>query len=183
MGFPSMAHGWVTRGLCSVGSGGAAGAGGVQVADAGGDPSCAQPHDFLVLGGQPRQRELLELQQAGGGRLGCVQAFLEAVVAGFECGDLRVPRIGVLPASRGLGDLLFELLLQVGVAAVEGGAGYAGLAGQGGDVAVAARRDAAGQEGGARGTDALLDLAALGVGDSDGYRPSGAAASMASTTR
>jgi len=67
-----------------------------------------------VLGGQLRQCELLEFQQAGGSRLGGVQAFLEAVVAGFERGDLRVPRIGVLPVGRGLGDLLFELLFEVG---------------------------------------------------------------------
>jgi len=109
---------------------------------------------------------------------------LEAVVAGLECGDLRVTRIGVLPAGRGLRDLLFELLLQAGIAAVEGGAGHAGLAGQGGDVTVAAGRDVAGQQPGGRGTDALLDLAALLAGDTHGYLPPGsAAASMASTTR
>jgi hypothetical protein len=69
---------------------------------------------------------------------------LEAGVAGLEGGDLRVARIGVLPGGGGLGELLFELFFQVRVAAVEGRAGDAGLAGQGSDVAMAAGRDVAG---------------------------------------
>src|SRR6266700_7434927 len=100
--------GGAPRRFCSAGFGGAVGPGGDQVADANRGAGCAQPDDFLVLGGQPRQRELLELQQASGGQLGDVQALLEAVVT----------RIAVLPAGRGLRDLLFELLLQAGMAAV-----------------------------------------------------------------
>src|SRR6516165_9789966 len=94
-------------------------------------------------------------------------------------------------AGRGRsGHVAFELLFEVRVGAVEGRAGHAGPAGQGGDVAAAAVGDVAGQQRGRGGADALLGLLPLVVGDGHGTHPPSAgaggsvwAASMASTTR
>src|SRR5260370_41227150 len=75
------------------------------------------------------------------------------------------------------------------IAAVEGGAGDAGVAGRGGEVAGGGGGDVAGQQRGRGGADALLGLLPLVVGDGHDHSPPAGsvpvfpAASMASTTR
>jgi hypothetical protein len=94
-GHPHLEAGGGWRALCSAGSGGAAGPSGVQVADGRGAVR-AQPFDFLVLGGQPRQRELLGLPQASADCLGGVQALLFADVVNGRL--VAVPR-GIMAAG------------------------------------------------------------------------------------
>src|SRR5260370_33070733 len=87
------------------------------------------------------------------------------------------------------GHVVFELLLEMRVAAVEGGAGDPGVAGEGADVAAAAGGDVAGQQCRGGGADALFGLLPGVVGGGHGHSlpvwrlPVWRAASMASTTR
>ena len=79
----------------------------------------------------------------------------------FEAGDLGVARVGDLACGTGLGEAPFEVVFEVGVGAVEGGAGDPGGGREGLDVASAARGQVAAQELVGGGADAGLGLLAL----------------------
>src|ERR1019366_6002863 len=165
------------RGPLSFGAGRGGGAQGADVAGAHGTRCCggAQSLDLVVLGGQAGQCQGALVLQRGDGLV------LAGAAVGMAAG-----------CGRG-GHVMFELLLQVRIAAVEGRAGHAGLAGQRGDVATAAGGDVASQQRGCGDAGALLGLLPFVVGDGHGCYSlsaglpagsvSGWAASMASTTR
>src|SRR5215469_402566 len=77
--------------------------------------------EFVVLGGEPRQREGLELGELSDGSFAAGQSLPEFLGLLFEAGDLGIARVGDLARSACLGEAPFEVLLQMRVGPVERG--------------------------------------------------------------
>src|SRR5208283_1408596 len=96
---------------------------------------------------------------------GFEQASAEVRVLVLQPDDLRGSRIRQVAVGLHLGEAAGEFVLEVPVAAVEGGAGDAGFACQRGDIAAAAGRDLPAKQPVHGGADAVLGLAPLDTAD------------------
>jgi hypothetical protein len=103
-----------------------------------------------------QRRAAFEVSDAGSQR---------RVVVG-EPGYARVARIGACSGGPQSGQSLLELLFEVGVGAVERGAGDTGFDGEGLDVALASGRDGAVEQAVGCGADPGFGLLALVFADS-----------------
>jgi hypothetical protein len=84
-----------------------------------------EPLEFVVLGGEPGQRAGLELAEFEKDGVAVGQALPEFLDLVFEPGDLGVARVGDLACGTCPDETLLEVVFEVGVGAVEGGAGNA----------------------------------------------------------
>jgi hypothetical protein len=103
----------------------------------------AETGDLVVLGGQPGQDLGLEVGECGDRLLAVGEALLEAGDFVLQAVDLGLTVVDRVTRFAHPGQSGLELLAQVGVGAgaVEGSPVDACLLGEGGDVALAARRD------------------------------------------
>src|SRR5271157_3801100 len=146
-----------------------------------GGQGSAQLGDLVVLGGQPGDCSGPELCQFCNLLFGFEQTSAEVRVLVLEPDDLRGSRIRQVAVGLHLGEAAGEFVLEVPVAAVEGGAGDAGFTRQRGDIAAAAGRDLPAKQPVHGGADAVLGLAPLDTADCH-WRSLAAAWSMAAAT-